>query len=260
MHYYYVNQERPSDPTDSPLLVAFPSPAREALPIQHEAPAPAVIGDPEDPDGDSSNEEKASASVNDDPEDGKVDNNQWGGPEEIGPRRMTYTSENDTDTFPRLLKDVLRRLGNYERLLYVTIHIIDPLLEDYYTTEVHIWETVENFDSMRTYTAHESATPHGTYVANISTAARRALSALYYDFSSELGDTDYRRLPHRHLSTENDLIVLGDIKEDRLNTLAGYTAALRMDHEASSLSWSRCAGNLRSPRIRLWSCGTPCLS
>lgn len=126
------------------------------------------------------------------------------------------------------------------------------------TSSIYSWRTTTTLMSTSgrpwsTYSPHDSATPHGTYATSISTAARRALSALCYDFSSELGNMDYCHLPCCPSGTEEASIVLGDHEEDYLNNLARYTAALSTTTLVPSLSWPRCVGNLRLPRIEFWS-------
>jgi hypothetical protein len=64
--------------------------------------------------------------------------------------------------------------------LYIIDHYTEPALGDYYLTHVHIREHLEASRGLRSRSMHNSATPHTTYAASISNAAKRDLWSLCY--------------------------------------------------------------------------------
>ena len=118
--------------------------------------------------------------------------------------------------------------------LYVTSPYSEPGHDDYYRTRVHIRERLETSKGMKTRSAHNSTTPHATYAASVSDAARRALWSLCYTHRQELSFTEYCHLPRRTSGTEDTVVPLGEAGEDRLNVLARVSAALNMDLEGAT--------------------------
>ncbi|CAO2142723.1 unnamed protein product [Urochloa humidicola] len=141
-------------------------------------------------------------------------------------------------------------LGDYEPL-YITHQIYEPTLGDYFITRVHIRERLGTSRGMRTRSMHDSTTPHGTYAASVSGAAKRALWALCYDHRLELSVTEYRRLPRRASGTEQANVMMGNAGEDRINILARVVAALNTDLDGATAELANTYYKLQDANARI---------
>lgn len=124
-------------------------------------------------------------------------------------------------------------------------------MDDYYSTQVHIRERLATSRGLKTYRAHDSTTPHATYAAAVSDAARRALSALCFAHREELSTTVYRHLPRRVSGTEDTAVPLGEAGEDRINVLARVTAALNTDLDGATAELARTHEELQDVHARI---------
>nr|CAB3480341.1 unnamed protein product [Digitaria exilis] len=88
-------------------------------------------------------------------------------------------SSNEARCFPRLLEKVLMVLGIFVCPLYFTNRAVDPCCDDYYVSRVHSREKKEGEEGYYTRSMHDADTP-------LSTAARRALRSICYDYQEQL--------------------------------------------------------------------------
>ena len=197
-------------------------PAEEVSPVP-EAPA-AVVG--EDPDPDDSGDD---SSDDDDAQDDQED--QGNNPREPWKRSHTHTSQHEQGVFPDMLEDVLAEVGINVRPLYVTTHTTYRTMPACYSTTVHIRKEAGDSTGPVTVSVHECTTPHATYKASVNDAAKRALFSLCHTYRQELENTAFRHVPRRAPRTEQTVVPLGELPEQRLNTLASVTAGLNTDLE-----------------------------
>ncbi|CAO2038223.1 unnamed protein product [Urochloa humidicola] len=263
----------PAPAPEPPAPAAQEAPTPPATPTP-EAPAPAAAGgDPDDSgddsdgeddgdnDGDDSNADGGKSSDNDndnkndndnnDPDDNGNDGNQGDGPQGAGPTSVMHTSMDEPGYFPTLLQDLLWELGNYVKPLFITHQISEPTLGDYFVTRVHIRERNGTPRGMRTSSMHDSTTPHGTYAASVSAAAKRALWFLCYEHRLELSVTDYSHLPRRPNGTEQTNVMLGNAGEERINILARVVAALNTDLDGATAELSNTFNKLQAAQARI---------
>lgn len=147
----------------------------------------------------------------------------------VAPVAEHYITYYEEGHFPRLLERALATVGGFDTPLYATNKIVTQGLEDYYDTQVHIREIVPDSTVPKTRSIHKSETPHSSRMASVSNASWRALTALCYEFSSVLGDTEFRHIPRRQPGTDEAVVVEAGPDEDRLNVLGGVIAALSND-------------------------------
>ncbi|CAO2146145.1 unnamed protein product [Urochloa humidicola] len=179
------------------------------------------------------------------------DGNQGGGPQRMRSTSVMHTSMDEPSYFPTLLQDVLWELGNHVKPLYITHQISEPILGDYFVTRVHLRERNGTPRGMKTSSMHDSTTPHGTYAASVSAAAKRALWFLCYEHRLELSVTEYRHLPRRPSGTEQTNVMLGNAGEDRINILARVVAALNTDHDNATTELSYTYHRLQDAHARI---------
>ncbi|CAN6195140.1 unnamed protein product [Urochloa humidicola] len=191
-----------------------------------------------DNDDDNGNNDNDNNNVNNDHGNNNKDGNQGGGPQRMRSTSVMHTSMNEPGYFPTLLQDVLWELGNHMKPLYITHQISEPILSDYFITRVHLQERNGTPRGMKTSLMHDSTTPHGTYAASVSAAAKRALWFLCYEHRLELSVTEYRHLPRRPSGTEQSNVMLGNAGEDRINILARVVATLNTDHDNATTELS----------------------
>lgn len=152
-----------------------------------------------------------------------------------------------------MLRDVLKELDNNDQLLYDTSHVMDPWLKNYYTTKVRIKVVVDGEDYWRTYSTHESDTPHNNYEASVNNTTKSSLSAICYDYRYELVNTRFRYLPQRRSGTKVSTIALGGNGGSTLHTLAHYTAVLNTEYESATMEMPLMHGDMEGPQG--WICG-----
>jgi hypothetical protein len=140
--------------------------------------------------------------------------------------------------FPWLLRNTLLELGNTVYPMYFTHSWNEPPLGTYYMTRVHI-------------KVHDSTTPHSTYQASVSNAARRAMFSLHFKHDQELSLSDYRQIPRRTSGTEQTVVPLTGSKDPRLHTLAQATAALNTDLEGATSELEQTHGELKGAYTRI---------
>ena len=150
-----------------------------------------------------------------------------------------------------LLQSVLMELGNDVKAFYLKHHYNDPVVGDYYLTQVHIRGHVEGYQCMKTLSAHDSIAPHSTYAASVSSASRRALWFVCHTHRQELHTTEYRHIPRRTSGTEDIVVVLGDDGRDCLNILARVTAALNTNLEGVTTDYAKTHEKLRKAQDRI---------
>lgn len=230
--HFFEEQEDPADPSASPLVVPVPSPAQEEQAEEEDSVEQTA-------DEQAVGEQAAGEQV-------------AAGAAAGGAYTETLTSVHETGPFCRLLEEALETLGMYVRPLYYTTHVIDPLLEDYYLTTVHIRETAGSYTSVRTRSSHDSDTPHLTYAASVSTAARRALTALRHEFAAQLEETRFRFVPRRQSGTEETFLLTGEAEDEYLNTALRYTAALSTDLDNATTELAETRGQLEVAKDRIF--------
>jgi hypothetical protein len=156
----------------SPPAVEVLAPAAAAAPVD---PAPvAAGGDPYD----SSDDTEDGDETEDDNEEG--DDLYYDGPREGDPYCTMHSSEVAPGYFPWLLRNTLLELGNTVYPMYVTHNWTEPPLGSYYMSRVHIRVRNHTGGGYISRTTHDSTTPHSTYQASVSNAARRALFSLRF--------------------------------------------------------------------------------
>lgn len=111
-------------------------------------------------------------------------------------------SSNEARCFPRLLEKVLMVLGIFVCPLYFTNRAVDPCCDDYYVSRVHSREKKEGEEGYYTRSMHDADTPRACYAVAVSTAARRALRSICYDYQEQLRYSDYCHIPRRAHGTE----------------------------------------------------------
>jgi hypothetical protein len=200
--------------------VEVPPPAALVAPT---VPTPATAaGDPDDSGDDTEDGDK----TEDDNEEG--DDFYYDGPREGEPFCTMHSSEVAPGYFPWFLRNTLLELENTVYPMYVTHSWTEPPLGTYYMTRVHIRQ--RNYTGGG-YITHDSTTPHSTYRASVSNAARRALLSLHSKHDKELSLSDYRHIPHCTSGTKQTGLPLTGSEDPRLHTLAQVTAALNTDLE-----------------------------
>jgi hypothetical protein len=146
---------------------------------------------------------------------------------------------------------VLHALGTYARPLYDTRRVSEHPRACYYITRVHIKVLDAGDRCFRTLSSHESMTLLSTYVASVSNAARRVLWSLSHTFRQQLHDTTYMHLPLRPHGESQTSVVLGEAREDHLNTLVGVVAGLNTDLDSAILDLSRVHEELEDAHARI---------
>jgi hypothetical protein len=122
------------------------------------------------------------------------------------------------------------------RIIFIGSHSLPlwfavSVLHTYYMTRVHIRERNHTGGGLISRTTHDSTTPHSTYRASASNAARRALFSLRSRHDQELSLNNYRHIPRRTTGTGQMVVPLTGSEDPRLHTLAQVTAALNIDLE-----------------------------
>jgi hypothetical protein len=162
-----------------------------------------------------------------------------------------HSSEVALGYFPWLLRNTLLELGSTVYPMYVTHSWNEPPLGTYYMTRVHIRvrnHTGGGYISRMTY---DSTTPHSTYQASVSNAARRALFSLHFRHDQELSLSHYRHIPRRTSGTEQTVVPLTGSEDPRLHTLAQVTAALNTDLEGATSELEQTHGELKYAYARI---------
>ena len=255
--YYFVDMEdgrilEVGSDGNLRTLIASPDVADPpAPPATPPAPAPAAAGgDPEDPDDDSDGEDDGE-DEDEEEEDDDAEGYYYEGPREGDPACRIHSSENEYGYFPYLLREVLLELGNTVKPLYVTHRWTEPPLDTYYMTRVHIRAFEVTTRGYPSISVHDSTTPHSTYGASVSNAARRALWSLRSRHHHELNISDYRHIPRRTSGTERTVVPLGDPEEVRLNVLAQVAAGLNTDLEGATAELDQTHEKLKEAYARI---------
>jgi hypothetical protein len=233
----------------SPPAVEVPPPAAPAAPAAPDAPVDAepvaVVGDPNDSGNDTEDGDK----TEDDNEEG--DDFYYDGPHEGDPYCTMHSSEVAPGYFPWLLRNTLLELGNTVYPMYVTHNWTEPPLGSYYMSRVHIRVRNHTGGGYISRTTHDSTTPHSTYQASVSNAARRALFSLCFRHDQELSLSDYRHICRRTSGTEQTVVPLTGSEDPRLHTLAQVTAALNIDLEGVTSELEQTHDELKDAYARI---------
>jgi hypothetical protein len=233
----------------SPAAVEVPppaAPAAPAAPVTPEDPTPvAAGGDSDDFDDDTEGGDE----TEDDNEE--EDDNYYEGPREGDPYCIMHSSEVAPGFFPWLLQNTLLELGNTVYPMYVTHSWNEPPLGNYYMTRVHIRVRNHTGGGYISRTTYDSTTPHSTYQASVSNAARRALFSLRFRHDQELSLSDYRYIPRHTSGTEQTVVPLTGFEDPRLHTLAQVTAALNTNLEGTTSELEQTHGELKDAHARI---------
>lgn len=180
-----------------------------------------------------------------------TDGNQGDGPRVMNETCEFLSSTDESGYFATLVQDVLLKLGNKVKHLYVTNLYSEPRRDDYYRTQVHIRECLETSKGIKTRSAHNSTAPHATYAASVSDSTKRALWSLCYTHRQELSFTKYHHFPRRTSGAEDTVIPLGEAGEDCLNVLARVTAALNTDLEGATAELDNTRKKLQEAQAKI---------
>jgi hypothetical protein len=161
-----------------------------------------------------------------------------------------HSSEVAPGYFPWLLRNTLLELGNTVYPMYVTHSWTEPPLGTYYMTRVHIRQRNYTGGGYISRTTHDSTTPHSTYRASISNAAR-GLCSLHSRHDQELSLSDYRHIPRRTSGTEQTVVPLTGSEDLRLHTLTQVTAALNTDLEGVTSELEQTHDELKDAYARI---------
>jgi hypothetical protein len=112
--------------------------------------------------------------------------------------------------FCELLEELLQDIEHSVRPLYITRHYVEPVMRDYYTTEVHVRVTTGQAGRWRTRKIHPSTTHFASEAPAINDAARRALWSVSNTFRDRIEGTYFRFVPNRVSGTENTVVPMGD--------------------------------------------------
>jgi hypothetical protein len=153
--------------------------------------------------------------------------------------------------FPWLLRNTLLELGNTVYPMYATHNWTEPPLGTYYMTRVHIRQRNYTGGGYISRTTHDSTTPHSTYRASVSNAARRALFSLRSKHDPELSISDYRHTPRCTRGTEQMVVPLTGSEDPRLHTLTQVTAALNTDLEGVTSKLEQTHDELKDAYARI---------
>jgi hypothetical protein len=156
----------------SPPAVEVPPPA---APVALEDPAPVATEGYLDDSGDDTEDSEATEDDNKERDDAYYE-----GPREGDPYCTMHSSVVALGYFPWLLRNTLLELGNTVYPMYVTHSWYEPPMGTYYMTRVHIRVRNHAGGGYISCTTHDSTTPHATYQASVSNAARRALFSLRF--------------------------------------------------------------------------------
>jgi hypothetical protein len=202
----------------SPPAVGVPPPAAPTAPAAPAAlvdPAPVAAGGDLD---DSCDDMEDGDETEDDNEEG--DGFYYDGPREGELYCTMHSSEGAPGYFPWLLWNTLLELWNTVYPMYVTHSWTEPLLGTYYMTRVHIRVHNHTGGGYVSTTTHDSTTPHSTYRASASNAARRALFSLRSRHDQELSLSDYHHIHRCTSGTKQTVVPLTGSEDPRLHTLA----------------------------------------
>jgi hypothetical protein len=162
-----------------------------------------------------------------------------------------HSSEVVPGYFPWLLRNTLLEMGNTVYPMYVTHSWTEPPLGTYYMTRVHIRVCNHTSGGYVSTTMHDSTTPHSTYRAFASNAARRALFSLRFTHDQELSLSDYRHIPRRTSGTKQTVVLLTGSEDPCLHTLAQVTAALNTDLEGVTSELEQTHDELKDAYARI---------
>jgi hypothetical protein len=240
------SEEILATPTSLSESDAFATWASSSAPHVPVAQALAARGDDPDDSGDDEDDDEEETN-NDKIEDANIgqEDNFVG----LRPIAENYTSMFEMEHFPNLLQDVLHAFGTYVRPLYDIKQVSEPPRASYYITRVHIRVFDAGERGFRTLSSHESLALLSTYAASVSNAARRAMWSLGHTYRQQLHDTTYSHLPLRPRGESQTSVVLGEAREDRLNTLVGVVAGLNTDLDSSTLDLSRVYEELEDTHV-----------